>query len=350
MPRAAVVDGLGSCLPDRPVTNADLESFLPTSDQWIRQRTGIASRYWVAPGTGTGDLAVAAGRAALESSGQLGADLVILATTTPDHPCPATSPDVASRLGLGNIPAFDLSAVCSGFVYGLSMARAAIRSGQHSRVLLIAADTYSTIINKGDRATAVIFGDGAGAVTVRSGDPGEPGELLDAHLGSEGEHAGLIGITAGGSRMPDPVNAVDPGDRYFRMQGSQVYRHAVQRMTESSRTVMRRMRWSPGDIRAFIAHQANQRILDAVGDRLGIPPGRRLGNIHKVGNTAAASIPLAFAAAASENIVPAGSMTLFTAFGGGLTWGTVALTWPQIAQAKTLHLAETGALPAPTAK
>ncbi|MFF7881209.1 beta-ketoacyl-ACP synthase III [Streptomyces sp. NPDC020794] len=306
---AAVVCGIGTCLPERVVSNDDLAARLDTSDAWIRSRTGIARRRIVEPGTSTGDLAVAAGRAALDSAGH-GADFVLLATTTPDRPCPATAPEVAHRLGLGEVPAMDVSAVCSGFVYAVTVARSLMASGTCARPLVIGAEVYTSIIDPLDRDTAVIFGDGAGAVVLREGGATEPGALRAVDLGSDGSGGELITVAAGGSRRPGADGELPRSQRYF------------------SRLVLERAGWSPQSVRAFVGHQANQRILDAVGDRLGIGTPHRFGNIAEVGNTAAASIPLALADTAARDLVRPGERSLLTAFGGGLTWGSIALSWP----------------------
>ena len=243
---------------------------MDTSDEWIRSRTGIGARRFADPGTSTADLAVAAGRAALLAAEEPAAELVSLATTTPDRRCPGPAPEVAHRLGLGPVPAFDLAAVCSGFVYATAVADAFIRSGQYRSVLAFGAETYSTIIDPEDRESAVIFGDGAGAVLYRRGESAEPGAVHGVELGSDGGGADLIAIAAGGSRQPK-VTADTPGDlRYFRMRGREVYRHAVHGMTASADAVLGRVGWSAERLDGFIGHQANQRILDAVAD-----PARR---------------------------------------------------------------------------
>ncbi|MGW8378360.1 beta-ketoacyl-ACP synthase III [Streptomyces sp. ODS28] len=327
---AAVICGIGACLPPRVVSNEEVvrRGVLETTDAWIRTRTGVAERRRAAAGVSTGDLAAAAGRAALASAGTEHADLLLLATTTPDRRCPATAPEVAYRLGLGHVPAFDLAAVCSGFLYGLATADALLRAGVCSRPLVIGAETYSTIVDPLDRDTAAVFGDGAGATLLRPGRSGEPGAVRAAHLGSDGSGGDLISIAAGGSRRPDTTPRLCREVRYFRMRGREVYRHAVRRMTESSATVLGHAGWSSDSVRAFIGHQANQRILDAVAQRLAIAPQHCFGNIRDVGNTAAASIPLALAGTAARGAVRPGARTLLTAFGGGLTWASVAANWP----------------------
>jgi 3-oxoacyl-[acyl-carrier-protein] synthase-3 len=328
MRSAAVVAGVGGHVPSTVVTNADLSSRYDTSDEWIRGRTGIATRRRVEPGQSTSDLAVAAGAAALKSAGDDDVDLVILATATPDHTCPATAPFVAERLGLGSVPAFDLAAVCTGFVYGLSVANAMIVAGSARRILLIGADTFSTIVSPEDRAAAAVFGDGAGAVVLRAGEPGEAGAVLGFDLGSDGALADLIMVRTGGSRHPERTGGAD---RWFEMRGQAVYRHAVLRMTASARAVMEVCSWTRSDVDKLVAHQANARILTTVATELGIDSGRVYANIAAVGNTVAASIPLALADATAEGELRAGDNVLLTAFGGGATWGAAALTWPELA-------------------
>ncbi|GAA1397710.1 ketoacyl-ACP synthase III [Kitasatospora putterlickiae] len=324
-----MIAGLGSCLPLRRITNADLvQEGLNTSDEWIRTRTGIRARYRVAPGVGTADLAVAAGRAALHSAGRTTAACVLVATTTPDRPCPATAPEVAARLGLSGTPAFDLAAVCSGFLYAAQVASALLTSGTFDSALVVGAETYSAIVDPQDRDTAVIFGDGAGAVLLERGTTADPGAFIRFDLGSDGTHSDLIEIPSGGSRRPRRHGDTSEADHFFRMRGREVYGQAVLRMTASARTVLSRAQWPAATVEAFIGHQANQRILDAVAQRLLLPPERCHGNLRHVGNTAAASIPLAMADAAACHLVGPGARTLLTAFGGGLTWGSAALTWP----------------------
>ncbi|MCX2923444.1 beta-ketoacyl-ACP synthase III [Streptomyces sp. NEAU-W12] len=328
---AAVIAGIGRYLPPDVVTNDDLAARLDTSDEWIRSRTGIASRRVIAPGVTTSDLAVEAGRRALASAGGGDAEAVVLATTTPDQPCPATAPLVADRLGLGGVAAFDVSSVCSGFLYGLATAAGLIASGTTENVLLIAADAFTTIIDPADRSTAVIFADGAGAVLLRSGRPNEPGAVGRVVLGSDGSLGGLIEVPAGGARQRSSGVAAEPGEEFFRMRGRETFRHAVGRMTESSRTALAAAGWD-GPLAAdrFAAHQANGRILTAVAEELGIPPERRLSNIERTGNTGAASLAVLLAEATARGELAAGHKTLLTAFGGGLAWGATALLWPEL--------------------
>ncbi|WP_087924513.1 beta-ketoacyl-ACP synthase III [Streptomyces albireticuli] len=328
--RAAVVAGVGGYVPPDVVTNAELTHRLDTSEEWIRTRTGIRARHVIAPGTATSDLAVAAGRRALECAGAGRVEAVVLATTTPDRPCPATAPEVAARLGLGPVAAFDIAAVCTGFLYGLATAAGLIASGGAGRVLLIAADAFTTLIDPGDRATAVIFADGAGAVVLREGDAGEAGAVGPVVLGSDGGLGHLIEVPAGGSRQKSSGAPAGVGEEFFRMRGRETFRHAVERMAGAAHTALEEAGWKRGDVDHLAAHQANARILAAVGDRIGIPAGRCLSNIEEVGNTGAASIPLLLAHSATAGRLRAGERVLLTAFGGGLTWGATTMTWPAL--------------------
>lgn len=331
--RAAVIAGLGGAVPARVVTNEMLARRLNTSDRWIVSRTGIRERRIVDPGIATSDLAVEAGTGALRSAGISDADMVVLATTTPDHPCPATAPLVAARLGLRNRAAFDVSAVCSGFVYALAVGAGAIAAGTAERVLVIGAETFSTIVDPEERTTAAIFGDGAGAMVLRNGEPTEDGALLRFDLGSDGELADLITVAAGGSRQRSSGEPPNHADTFFAMQGAPVFKHAVLRMCESSRAVLRRTGWTSDSVDWLVGHQANERILHAVADGLRIPRERAVMNIDRVGNTSAASIPLALADAAASGSFAAGDRMLLTAFGGGVTWGSATFVWPQLAVA-----------------
>lgn len=329
----SVVIGLGSYLPPRRVTNEELADRFDTNDQWITTRTGINTRRWSDAGQATSDLAVAAGERALKSSGLAPGDVdaVVLATTTPDHPCPATAPDVASRLGLGDIAAYDISAVCSGFLYALAAGDGHIAAGHAKRVLVIGAETYSTILNPADRTTNVIFGDGAGAVILEEqARQDQPGSILGVALGSDGSQRNLISIPAGGSRQRATPGSAPEEDHYFTMQGKAVFRQAVTRMGDSATGLLQRIGWDKDSVDHLVGHQANVRILKALADYLELPHERAVINIDRVGNTSAASIPLALADAAQAGRLKPGDQILMTAFGGGLTWASAALTWPDI--------------------
>jgi 3-oxoacyl-[acyl-carrier-protein] synthase-3 len=326
----AVLCGVGAALPPRVVTNDELAAYLDTSDEWIRSRTGIATRRWVDPGTSTADLATDAGARALESAGLRHVDAVIVATATPDRLVPATAPEVASRLGLTGVAAFDVAAVCSGFVYGLATAASLVASGQFRRLLLIGAEAYSTIVDPKDRTTAAIFGDGAGAVVLRSGTSDEPGAIGPCDLGSDGDLADLGMVAAGGSRQRSSGVTPAPEDHYFRMRGTDMYRHAVERMTASALVALSRAGWLVDEVDAFAPHQANARIAAAVAERLGLSARQQVANIDQVGNTAAASIPLLLAQAGADARLRAGHRVLLAAFGSGATWGATTLVWPHV--------------------
>ncbi|PRX45366.1 3-oxoacyl-[acyl-carrier-protein] synthase-3 [Prauserella shujinwangii] len=324
---AAVVAGLGGWLPPRVVDNDELSRRLDTSDEWIRTRTGIAQRHVVDPGMSTVDMAVEAGRRALCSSGSDRADAVVLATSTPDHVCPASAPQVASRLGLSGAAAFDVNAVCSGFVYALATAAGLLAAGAAERVLLVGADAFTTLIDPADRGTVPIFGDGAGAVVLRAGRPDELGALGPFDLHSDGELADLLVVPAGGSRKR---TTDEPGEYYLSMQGTAVFRHATARMAESSRAALERAGWTVGEVDRFVGHQANIRILQTVAKQLGLPVDSLVVNIEHTGNTSAASIPLALADAAADGTLRVGDRVLISAFGAGLTWGSTVLRWPDV--------------------
>lgn len=327
---AAVVAGLGGALGPDVVTNDELAARVGSSDEWIRSRTGVGERRFVSAGMAVSDLAVSAGSKALESAGVSEVDLVLLATTTADRVCPATAPAVASALGMSGTAAFDLGAVCSGFVYGLAAGTGLISAGIANRVLVIGADVFSSILNFSDRSTSVIFGDGAGAVVLRAGQPGELGEVGPFDLGSDGEGENLIMVAAGGSRQRLSGIPAQPEDHFFSMAGKEVFWRAVRAMGRSSRAVLDRAGWKASEVDHLVCHQANKRILAHVADELGIARERSISNIERVGNTAAASIPLALDQANSEGMLKAGDRLLLTAFGGGLAWGSAVLTWPHI--------------------
>jgi 3-oxoacyl-[acyl-carrier-protein] synthase-3 len=325
-----VLAGLGSCLPPRVVTNDELARRLDTSDEWIRSRTGIHTRHRAQPGTATSDFAVEAGRQALKSAGVDRVDAVVVATMTPDRPLPATGPRVAERLDLPEVAAFDVSSACTGFLYALAVCDGLIAAGTADSVLLIGADTFSTVLNHQDPGTAVLFGDGAGAVVLRGGEPREHGSLGPFDLGSDGQHADLATIRAGGSEQRLAATMPAPEDHLFTMQGRRVFRHAVQRMTQSGQAALDLAGWTVADVDRLVCHQANARIVQDVAHALGIPVERCVSNIDRVANTVAASIPLALADAVGGGTLRAGHRVLMIAFGGGFAWGSTTMCWPDV--------------------
>lgn len=328
--RRAVLCGLGWWVPPNIVTNEQLAAVLDTTDEWIRRRTGIAQRHVAPEGMATSELAIEAGRRALKSAGVDSVDALILATTTPDRPCPATAPEVADRLGLGAIAAFDVAAVCSGFIYALANGAGLIAAGIADRVLVIAAEVFSSILNPGDRTTRAIFGDGAGAVVLRVGTINDLGAVGPFTLGSDGSGSDLIMVPSGGSRRPYRSHGSDESEQYFLMHGQPVYRKAVKTMASSAVQVLELAEWPVSAVDWLVCHQANQRILDAVAARLGIPADRCISNIDRVGNTAAASIPLALAHGMECGALRPGDRVVLTGFGGGLAWGATLLRWPEM--------------------
>jgi 3-oxoacyl-[acyl-carrier-protein] synthase-3 len=327
---AAVLLGSGASLPSRVVRNEELAAILDTSDEWIRKRTGIGSRRWADEGVATSDLAVDAGARALRSADLDRVDAVIVATTTPDRWCPATAPEVAARLGMIGVAAYDIHAVCTGFIYALANGVGLITAGVAKTVLVIGAETYSTIVDPNDRGTAVLFGDGAGAVVLGPGVEGDRGSVGPFLLGSDGTQADLIEIPAGGSRQRSSRRPAGPADHYFQFDGPDVYRLAIETMSAAADTLIERAGLSYEEVDLIAPHQANRRISDALARRIGMDTSKVLSNVELVGNTAAASIPLLLAEAGADGRIKAGQRLLLTAFGGGLTWGAALLVWPEI--------------------
>lgn len=315
--RNAVVRGLGGALPRRVITNEDLSVTLDTSDEWIRRRTGIVERRHADESESTSALATTAARRALDSAGVDSADLLILATSTPDQICPATAPKVAANLGLDGIAAYDISAVCSGYIYALATASWAIGSGAVGSALVVGADTFTRLLDPADRTTSVIFGDGAGAAFLSAGSADEPGAILASTLHADGTGETLIQVPRGAGS-------------FFEMQGKEVFERAVSAMSDSVNTVLARVGWTTADVDSLVAHQANRRILDTVASVTGIPDSKAEVHLDRVGNTSAASIPLAMTDAAVKGHRTPGDKAVLTAFGGGTTWGAAAMTWPSI--------------------
>lgn len=324
--RAAVLCGLGGYLPPDVVTNDMLATQLDTSDEWIRTRTGIRERRIAAPGVRTSDLAVEAAGRALASAGLTEVDAVVLATTTPDLSCPATAPQVADRLGLGGRPAFDVGAACSGFVYALAVSSSLVRSGLFGTVLMIGADTFSNTLNPADRTTRAVIGDGAGAVVLRAGEAGELGALLGFDLGSDGSGLDLMTVPA----LTGLQRGEGRAENYFQMKGRAVFTNAVIRMSESVNRLSNDVGWPTEQIDHLVPHQANARILTATAEQLGLPPDRAVIALGALGNTVAASIPLAMCHRFAEGRFDRGDRVMLTAFGAGLTWGSAALYWPEL--------------------
>ncbi|MEX2628884.1 MAG: beta-ketoacyl-ACP synthase III [Tistlia sp.] len=320
----SLVIGHGAYLPEKILTNDDLMKIVDTDDAWIRQRTGITQRHIAAEGENTSDLGLAASRRALEVAGLApnDLDLVVCATSTPDQTFPATATQIQARLGMTRGAAFDVQAVCSGFVYGLAIADNFIRTGQASTALVVGAETFSRILDWTDRTTCVLFGDGAGAVVLRAG-PGEGGAadrgVLSTHIYSDGTHHDALYVDGG------PSSTRTTG--HLRMQGREVFRHAVVRMAEAIDTALESNGLTPGDIDWMVPHQANARIIEAMAKRLNLPLDRVVMTVDRHANTSAASIPLALAEAAGDGRIGSGDLVLLEAMGGGFTWGSALVRW-----------------------
>jgi 3-oxoacyl-[acyl-carrier-protein] synthase-3 len=324
----AVIDAVGHYVPAGRQSNEELARAIDTSDAWIRARTGIGARSRAAADEPTSAIAAAAGAAALARASVPGVDAVVVATTTPDSTCPATAPIVADRLNLGEPAAFDVNAACTGFLAGLATASGLIAAGHAAAVLLIGAEKYSSIIDGADRTTAPIFGDGAGAVVLRRGDADEDGAISQIQLGSDGAHRDLAHVPSGGSRHP--WHAAGPHDPYFRMDGRATYRQATARMVEACRLALKTRSMAIDDVDLLVAHQANARILREVARDLGIPEERAVVDLADIGNTAAASIPIALSRAWLGGTLTAGATVLLTAFGAGASWGATVVRWPRL--------------------
>ena len=324
--RHATITGVGSSLPPRLVPNTWFEAQVDTTDEWIRSRTGIEARHFADDGVVTSDLAVEAARIALRTAGipaeQL--DMIVCASVTGDTPFPATAVWVQEKLGL-SCPAFDVNAACAGFSYGLATATAFVESGTADTVLLIGAEVFSRILDFSDRQTCVLFGDGAGATVIQASDrPGIEGTVL----GADGTAAEILLVPAGGSREPASPQTVAASRHRVQMpNGREVFKRAVTEMAASCREVLEKNGHSPDDVDLLIPHQANARIMVAVAERLGIPLERAVVDVAEVGNTSAASIPIALDRAYRAGRIHEGDLVLFTSFGAGLTWGATAIRW-----------------------
>jgi len=323
----ARITGTGSAVPEMIRTNFDLEKMVDTTDEWITTRTGIRERRIAAAGEYTSTFATRAAERALEMAGATAEeiDLIILATITADFPFPATACLVQSNLGAKNAAAFDISAACSGFVYALSLADNAIRSGAARKVLVIGAEVLSRIIDWTDRNTCLLFGDGAGAVVVEASE-GDQG-ILSTHLHSDGSYWELLYQPGCGSRNPAVQSTLDERKTFLMMQGNEVFKLAVRAMEDAALQALEKNGFTPSDIGIFIPHQANRRIIDAIGKRLGLGDDKIYVNLDRYGNTSAASIPLALDEANRAGRINQGDIVLFDAFGGGLTWGSALVRW-----------------------
>ncbi len=324
---AAGVLGVGHHVPERAVTNAELTETLQTTDEWIRSRTGIRERRVAAPGQACSDLALPAARMALERAGvaPAGLDLILVGTVTPDHAFPSTACVLQERLGAPGAAAMDISAACTGFLYALSTAEALIRAGSIRYALVVGAEVLSKILNWGDRSTAILLGDGAGAAVLGPVDAGCG--VLSTYLGADGAGGPLVCMPAGGSRMPTTAETLAAGLNTFSQNGREVYRFATQIMGDAAEEALSRAGLRPEDVSLLVPHQANFRIIEAAARRFGFPMERVWVNIDRYGNTSSASIPIGLSEAVAAGRLHAGDIVLAVAFGAGLTWGAVTLRW-----------------------
>ena len=325
--QSCAITGIGSYVPERILANKDLESMVDTTDDWITTRTGIKQRRIAADEEHTSTLATHAARKALAQAGLEAAelDLIVVATITPDMPFPATACLVQKELGADKAAAFDLEAACSGFIYALEVGRAFIASGVYQNVLVIGAEKLSSIIDWQDRNTCVLFGDGAGAAVLqrREGARG----VLATRLGSDGNKADILAMPGGGCRQPATVDSVNERIHFLKMEGKAVYKNAVNAMTAAAKEVLETSGLTIDDIQCIIPHQANQRIISAIGSRLGAREDQVFVNLEKYGNTSAASVAVALDEALQTGRVKRGDKILIIAFGAGLTWGATVLEW-----------------------
>jgi len=325
--RSCSVLSVGSYVPSRVLTNADLEKMVNTSDEWITTRTGIKERRIASDDQSTSDLAAAAANLALKRAGLSGEDLdlVIVATITPDYVFPATACIVQNKLGARRAAAFDLEAACSGFIYGLEIGQQFITSRTYDTVLVVGAEKLSTIIDWNDRNTCVLFGDGAGAAILHS-RPGAHG-LLTACMGADGTKGDLLCMPGGGSRCPATIESVQSRLHYLRMEGKETFKNAVTAMYRAATECLRRCEVDISQIKCIIPHQANQRIIQAVGEKLGASEDQIFVNLHRYGNTSAASVAIALDEAVHSERIQRGDLILLMVFGAGLTWGAAIIEW-----------------------
>ncbi|HTX21311.1 MAG TPA: beta-ketoacyl-ACP synthase III [Candidatus Aquilonibacter sp.] len=325
--RTCSITGIGSYVPEKILTNADLEKMVDTSDEWITTRTGIKERHIAAKSEFTSDMAAKAAQRAMKMAGVTAAqiDLIIVATITPDMPFPATACLLQQKIGAKRAAAFDLEAACSGFIYGLEIGQQFIMSQTYDTVLVVGAEKLSAITDWTDRNTCVLFGDGAGAAILQNRENSHG--LLTAVMGADGEKANLLFMPGGGSRCPATKESVDTRQHFLRMEGKETFKNAVQAMQSAATEVLRRCEIDISKIKCIIPHQANRRIIDAVGERLGAKPEQLFINLQKYGNTSAASVAIALDEAVASGKILRGDLVLLVVFGAGLTWGAAVIEW-----------------------
>ena len=319
--------GIGSHVPEQVITNIELEQKIDTSDKWIVERTGIKERRVVKKGEATSDLATKAAEKALQDAGVEAEeiDLIIVGTVTPDMVFPSVACLVQKNIKAVNAAAFDLTAVCSGFIYGIATASSFIKAGTYKKVLVIGAEALSTIVDWSDRNTAILFGDGAGAVVL--GEVSQGYGILGMDLGAEGNGGNLLKVPAGGSRIPTTLETISQGLHFIQMDGNEVFKFAIKVMGETVNKALKNAKLSAEDITYLVPHQANIRIIQSAAKRLGIPLERVVINLDKYGNTSAASIPIALDEGIKSGKIKQGDIIAIVGFGGGLTWGSGIIRW-----------------------
>ncbi|MES2856039.1 MAG: beta-ketoacyl-ACP synthase III [Bdellovibrionota bacterium] len=323
------ISGTGSYLPEKILTNSDLEKMVDTNDAWIVERTGIKERHIAAEHQATSDLGVIASQRALEAAGLTphDVDLIIFATVSPDQPTPSTACMLQTKLGTRQVMAFDLGAACSGFVYALSVADQFIRAGMYKHVLVVGAEVLSRYVNYKERETCILFGDGAGAMIVSRAEDGETSHIMSSHLQADGSLGDLFVLSAGGSKMPLSQAALDGGHQYVKMKGREIFKNAVRTMSARCQEALDANGLSIDQVDWMIPHQANLRIIDAVGTHFGIEPEKVIVNVQMTGNTSAATVPVAFDQAVRDGRIKRGQHVLLTVFGAGLTSGSLLMKY-----------------------
>ena len=325
--RKIKIAGIGSYTPDKVLTNADLEKMVDTSDDWIITRTGIKERRIGSDDQATSDLGIEAGRLALKDAGLTAddIDLILVATNTTDTPFPSTACWIQKGLKADHVPAFDISAGCTGFIYGMIIAESLILSGKNKRILLLSPEMLSKVTNWKDRNTCVLFGDGAGAVVLE--ESADDSGMLSSYWRADGNLAELLLLPGGGSRIPVTHEMVDQNLQYLHMKGNEVFKHAVKRMGEAAVESLKEAGLTTDDVDYLIPHQANIRIIDATGRRLKLPPEKVFVNIHKYGNTSVATVPVGLAELYQEGKLKKDDIIVMDAFGAGFTWAALVYRW-----------------------
>jgi 3-oxoacyl-[acyl-carrier-protein] synthase III len=321
------VSGVGSFLPEKVLTNHDLEKLVETSHEWIVQRTGIERRHVIADGEGTSDMIVRAALRALEDAKLKveDIDMILVATLSGDFRMPATACLVQTKLGARNVMSVDINAACSGFVYGMHIADQFIKTGVYKNILVVGAENLTRLMNYKDRETCILFGDGAGAFILSRAEANETNVILTSHAHAEGAHAELLWIEGGGTKRPFSESSLTDGTNYMKMKGKDIFKNAVRTMSACSKEALSAAKVSPESVDWLVPHQANMRITEAVAHHFDFPMSKVISTVHETGNTSAASVPLAFDAGYRDGRIKRGQTILITAFGAGLTSGSVLL-------------------------